>query len=242
MHGYLPRPDVYIKCLCNSTEFFLERATKRNEIISGQRPEGRLSPFVRLLLPAVARWQEIPPLSLDMPLSWPLSGLQPSAIGGFSLRALHKLCKLQVPGGPGTDSQRRPWPPHLGSANRADRALGSEGRAFQISSRSSTAGVETRELRKLRPLLSPGMNRVPGREHSPHPSPAAAYLAPTGAHADRSAIHAVLPLRQQRVGARPVGPAARLRSPQAHGGGRRLRHDPGPACTHHVTGGPPPPR
>lgn len=43
MHGYLPCPDVYVKCLCDSTEFFLERATKRNEIISVQRPEGRLS-------------------------------------------------------------------------------------------------------------------------------------------------------------------------------------------------------
>lgn len=68
MHGYLPCPDVYVKCLCDSTEFFLERATKRNEIISVQRPEGRLSPFARLLLPTVARWQQIPSLSLHMSL------------------------------------------------------------------------------------------------------------------------------------------------------------------------------
>lgn len=106
MHGYLPCPDVYIKCLCDSTEFFLKRATKRNEIISAQRPEGRLSPFARLLLPAVARWQEIPPLSLDMSLPWPLSGLQPSVVDGFSLQELHRPCKLHSPSQP----RERPAP------------------------------------------------------------------------------------------------------------------------------------
>lgn len=168
MHGYLPSPDVYIKCLCASTKFFLEGATKRNEIIPAQRPEGRLSPFARLLLPTVARWQEIPPLSLDMPLPWPLSGLQPSVIEGFSLEELHRLCKLHSPSqtravalspctAPRLTELTVPWVP--------------KDRAFQTSSRSSTAGVETHELRKLKPLLGPEKHadpaRCPGRSGCP---------------------------------------------------------------------------
>lgn len=109
MHGYLPCPDVYVKCLCDSTEFFLERVTKRNKIISVQRPEGRLSPFARLLLPTVARWQQIPSLSLHMSLPWPLSGLQASAIGVFSLQQLHRLCK-SVPARSGRPALSAPAP------------------------------------------------------------------------------------------------------------------------------------
>lgn len=120
MHGYLPCPDVYVKCLCDSTEFFLERATKRNEIISAQRPEGHLSLFARLLLPTVARWQQIPSLSLDTSLPWPLSGLQASVIGVFSLQGLRRLCKL-VSARSGRDPRCRPRPLHHDSANRADR-------------------------------------------------------------------------------------------------------------------------
>lgn len=109
MHGYLPCPDAYVKWLCDSKEFFLERATKRNDIISVQRPEGRLSVLARLLLPTVARWQQIPSLSLDTSLPWPLSGLQASVIGVFSPQELRRLCKL-VPARSGRDSPPAPAP------------------------------------------------------------------------------------------------------------------------------------
>lgn len=235
MHGYLPCPDVYIKCLCASTKFFLERATKKERDYLSAKARGSLISLCEAAPPYCS------PLARD---TSSISAYDPSLAfewvatvnhwGVFPPRAAQTASCI-VPTRPGRDPRRRPQPQpqHRGSANRADRRPGSEGRAFQTSSRSSTAGVETHELRKLRPFLSPekhadralpGTNRVPGREHTPHPSPAAAYLAPAGAHADHSAIHAVFSLRQQRVSARPVGLPDKFRSPQARGGCRRLRH------------------
>lgn len=104
MHSYVPCPDIYAQHLLESTEFFLERATRTNKVISEQRPGGHLSPFPSLLLPAATSWQEIPTVSLDSSLPCPLSGLKPLVLGGFllgfffffsaSLEELHKPCKL----------------------------------------------------------------------------------------------------------------------------------------------------
>lgn len=236
MAGYLPCPDVYTKCLRDSTLFFLERATKKNETISAQRAEGRLSPFGRLLLPGVVRWQEIPPLSLNMSLPWPLRGLQPPVVGRGAFP--YKSCTGFASCSP-SQTRERPARSPPGPCTAAAlteltvRSLAPEGSACQTSPPRSTAGVETCELRKLKPFLSPekhadpalaGRSRVPGREHSPHPSPATAYLAPAGAHADRPATHAILFPRQRRVGACPVGRPAKLHWTPAHSGRPRLRH------------------
>lgn len=97
MHGYVPCPDVYAKHLLESTEFFLERATSVNEIISEQRPEGHLSPFASPLLPAATGWQEIPAVSLDVSLPRLLCGLKPLLVGGFFSRLPRRAAQaLQV--------------------------------------------------------------------------------------------------------------------------------------------------
>lgn len=62
--------------------------------------------------------------------------------------------------------------------------------------------------------LAPRRGAAAPRQHGAPAAPPAAYLAPTRAHADRSAAHAVLALQQQ-PGQRPVAPPAARGPPPA---------------------------